>query len=204
MTRRALLLGLIGCYPGICGKRKEPAKPAVKPSECLLRLSTISRKMTGPKVDEAARFLRAIADYLDPDEAAAHLHGLDTVRIYVRDLLEANFLGVAKIIDRCQAGVIVHAFVNGKGSDIPDGEAAIIVNEEGAFWNPRHSIRGLRGTTNKCRLLLLLHELSHALNSPDFEMDLDSVEASDRNNVKVLNRFPKTFKAINKIRFPKI
>lgn len=91
------------------------------------------------------------------------------------------------------------AFTGIRGSDLPEGYAAIMVNGVGAFFRPRFTLANglIEGGTDRARAFILLHELAHGLLPPqNFENDFGDSAAQVRNDAKVLANCSKTIQRV--------
>lgn len=188
---------------------------------CPVSVRTMDRANAGGRFDQVAAFLGLLMANLDEAEAInfhyGRLIGRDAVQSYVSKLTLPTrieykdgsvaevgpYLMVARVFDLIDRKNIIHAFLNGCNSDLSAGEAAIVFNLSGAFWNPSFSVGRriqLRGGTKMARAFIVLHEFCHALDCSGFKPDYGNQSAGASNDRLVEVLFPRTIRAIGRAR----
>jgi RHS repeat-associated protein len=129
----------------------------------------------------------AVAD--DPD-CSGWLKGAQS---YIHDLLNNSLVAHGEFTST------VAAFTHITGSDVPEGYAAMVVNDTGAFFKEGFTLANgtINGGTDLARVFILLHELAHGLDVEGFEHDFGDKAAGARNDAKVLEKCAKT---LNRLR----
>ena len=90
----------------------------------------------------------------------------------------------------------VNAFTGITATNVRDGEAIIVVNDNGAFFSSRQSTANgkIRGGTFQARVFIMLHELAHSLEIKGFEKDFGNDAVGKANNKLVLKHCEKMLK----------
>jgi RHS repeat-associated protein len=131
-------------------------------------------------------FMRAaFVDGIDPDCEK----WLDGVVGRIGDLLgttgrpEDSYVGHGVFSDPT-----VNAFNATGGTNVPVGAAAIVVNDNGAFFSSSQSTANgtIRGGTFQAQVFIMLHELGHSLDAKGFQPDRGNDAAGRANNDLVL------------------
>jgi RHS repeat-associated protein len=115
---------------------------------------------------------------------------LEGARDYIGDLLGASLIAHGHVVNRSS----IAAFTGTGNTDVPPGYAAMVVNDEGAFFRSGFSVANgsISGGTELARVFILLHELAHGVTAKDFENDYNSRPAGNRNDARVLSNCKKT------------
>jgi RHS repeat-associated protein len=151
-------------------------KPMGGPVRVKLKVTKVQK--SGKQYDQVEGFLQAILKSIDQDCLNFLQSGGYSLGDYVSALLSNNLLAVANF-----SGSIA-AFTNTGGTNLAPGTAAIVVNNNGAFFNSGDTVdQGqLRGDTPEADVFILLHELGHALSAENFQNDLNSSAAGAKND----------------------
>jgi RHS repeat-associated protein len=195
--------GLQRQAPGDCGDQscsspdddgdQEPANPN------LMHVANPTKSGDNYQTVQTA-FARMLA-FLDPDCEAYLDSGGVNLQSYVSSLFAYDLVAVGAF------DVTKAAFTSTRGTDLPDGYAAIVFNTVGAFFNGTVTLPGgsaslsvdngrIAGGTNKAQVFIILHELGHALGAQGFESDFNNDAAGKRNDDRIDKNCKKTLDAI--------
>jgi hypothetical protein len=141
-----------------------------------LRVSNLHR--SGSDIDAIKSRFAEIQQRLDPKCRAFLESGGGNVNGFVGDLLGNDLLAAGSFRSS------VAAFTGTAGTDVPKGYAAMVVNDNGAFFNSGFTVdQGkLPGKTPKAQAFILLHELGHALGANGFQSDFNNSAAGQAND----------------------
>jgi RHS repeat-associated protein len=157
----------------------------------LITITNLSK--TGSSYNTVNNRLTDIENEIDEDCLRFLQSGGHELGRHIRDLRDSNLLAVGRF-NRNDIAAITGTY----GSNLPEGEAAIVVNANGAFFRSAYTVNQgkLTGGTAKAQVFILLHELAHSLEAKGFLADLNNAshgEANDRkieaNCAKTLARF---------------
>jgi RHS repeat-associated protein len=161
--------------------------PLADVAQYKLSLVPNSWSKEGPKFGSVVSMIKSVMSRLDPD-CERFLSANGPANDYVSTLLSADLVAVADF------DVNKAAFTNITGSNLPDGYAAIVFNNNSAFFNSKYTVNQgkLRGGTDKARAFIVLHELAHGTYANDFKPDLNISEAGTHNDKLIEKNCSKT------------
>jgi RHS repeat-associated protein len=134
--------------------------------------------------------LEEVLQCIDPKCLAFLQSGGGNLDSFVSDLLSNNLLAAGDFTPN------IAAFTNTYGTDVPPGYAAMVINDNGAFFNNAYSVDegNLVGDTPRAQAFILLHELAHALNAKGFQNDLNNTKAGQANDKLIESNCQTTLK----------
>jgi RHS repeat-associated protein len=170
------------CQPGN-GGAGEPQPKTPK----LLHVTKIAK--SGSNYDAVVKRLNQISAGIDPDcEKFLESGGNGSSSSYINGLLSASLLAVANFTSS------IAAITGTGGTDVPAGTAAIIVNNNGAFFDGDYVVENgmYKGGTGQAQIAILLHELAHALGATGFQSDYNNPSAGKSNDMLINQNCGKT------------
>ena len=170
----ALALMFGGCRP-----HPLPLDPLDASGGGVPRLLTVRNvQKSGKEYNTVAKTLQNILDSIDPDCLAYLQSGGNNLSDYVAGLLSNSLLAVADFAAN------LAAFTGTFGTDLAPGTAAIVVNNNGAFFNGDYTVDqgAIQGGTAKADVFIMLHELGHALGANEFQNDYNNIQAGHAND----------------------
>ena len=159
-------------------------------AEALLQVENLSKAGNGQVlIENTLRWIRSAMDS-DPDCA----NWLTGAQGYIDTLLGQSLVAHGDFKGRST----VAAITGTAGTNVPVGYAAIVVNNQGAFFNSGFTLANgvIQGGTDLARVFIALHELGHGLELKDYESDYYSSAAGARNDAKVLGNCDKTLQRL--------
>jgi RHS repeat-associated protein len=149
---------------------------------------------SGANYNLVASTFQRIQSNIDPDCLAFLQSGGGNLSGYVNDLIDNQLLAVANFTST------IAAFTGTGGTDIPAGTAAIVVNNNGAFFDSDFAVDHGRykGGTKQADVFILLHELGHALSASGFQADYNNPKAGQANDKLIDQNCGATVKAAGK------
>jgi RHS repeat-associated protein len=153
-------------------------------------LQVTGLQKSGPKYNRVASRLDDIVSGIDPDCLKFLQSGGNNLGSFVSDLLSNNLLAVANF------DTAIAAFTGTKGTTVAPGDAAIVVNNNSAFFSSDFTTDqgNLTGGTPGAQAFILLHELGHALSATGFKPDLKDKNAGEANDKLIEKNCNKTLK----------
>jgi RHS repeat-associated protein len=173
---------------GICGGTDTEPAQGTKSGDSSTKVHVTDLTKSGANYDKVSGRLGDIRKTIDPDCLSYLQSGGGNLGTYVSGLLSYGLLGVANF------NPSIAAFTGTAGTDLPDGAAAIVVNNNSAFFNSGYSTdQGkITGGSAKAQVFILLHELAHALGAKDFQSDYGNKDAGKANDSKIESNCKKT------------
>jgi hypothetical protein len=153
---------------------------------------------TGRDIDTIKSRFGEIEKCLDPKCLAFLQSGGGNVSSFISDLLSNNLVAAGDIVPET---INAFSYLGKSGqTNVPDGYAAIVVNDTGAFFSITSNTDNgrLTGGTPRAQAFILLHELAHALNAKGFKNDLNDPDAQKANNKLIENNCNDTLKQFAK------
>jgi hypothetical protein len=188
MLRRTFLK-LAAAQPLVAVPFQDPSADVCRDRAIDIHAAGVRR--SGSEYDLVAAYLGLLPEWMDSDEAE-FLGGLSAVRKMIRDILNYDLVAVAKLITANRDSQVISAAVGGCGLD--QLGLSLIVNVEGAFWNPRVAAGGYPGGDVPARVFTLLHELGHLCAADGFREDLNSKKDGEVNDRLIHDHFRKTIR----------
>ena len=160
----------------------------------VLGISQLSKN--GKNYDKVANTFQRILDSIDPDCLGFLQSGGNNLNQYVNDLLANSLLAVGSFSNNNYAAITGTA-----GTSLQPGDAAIVVNNNGAFFSSAYTVDNgaIQGGTAMADAFILLHELGHALSAQGFQADgpyakdknagIQNDQLIQQNCQKTLNQF---------------
>ena len=151
-------------------------------------LAVNNLQKSGKNYDQVTKTLQKILDSIDSNCLSFLQSGGQNLQSYVSDLLSSNLLATGSF------AVNIAAFTGTGGTSLAAGQAAIVVNNYGAFFNSGWVLdQGkIQGGTSEADAFILLHELGHALDANGFQSDLNNWQAGNSNDKLIDQHCQKT------------
>jgi hypothetical protein len=155
---------------------------------CLLNVTNL--QTSGGSYNKVKTTFQNILDSIDPSCLSFLQSGGGNLQSYVSQLLSHNLLAVANFT------ATYAAFTGTAGSNVPQGAAAIVVNNTRAFFSSGYTVDQdtIQGGTALADVFILLHELGHALGANGFQDDYnnDNTQAGKTNDQLIQQNCQKT------------
>jgi RHS repeat-associated protein len=154
----------------------------------VLHVANISK--SGTNYNAVRGRLNEIVNSIDSDCLSFLESGGNKLSAYVSGMLSNDLLAVADF----DKGIA--AFTGSRGTDMPEGTAAMVVNNGSAFFDSTYNAdQGkIAGGTVQAQAFILLHELAHGLEAKDFVPDFNNKDAGKANDQMIEKNCDKTLK----------